>query len=75
MNNTANKQILKNHKLINFLVDYRHFDQVTIDKNWIACICSKKFTPDEVAPLAQKVGAFPVTASKDGQNFLIFKRG
>ena len=74
MNTNPTKQILKNHKLVSFLIDYNHIELVTVSKNWVCCTCNEKFTPAEVPAIVAKVGAWPKLSSKDGKNFLVFNR-
>lgn len=68
------KKILKNHKLVYYLMSHKHISQVSVDKDWICAVCSSKFLPSEVQEIINAVGYLPKITSKNGQNFIIFKR-
>lgn len=67
-------KILKNHKLINFLVDHRKITMVSVNKTHVVCTLSDKFTPDDVAPLCDAVGQFPIPRKQAGGNYIVFER-
>ena len=68
------KRILRNHKLINVLVEHSKIDPVTVGRYHNICTLSPKFTPDDVAPLCDTVGQWPVPRKAQGKNFIIFDR-
>ena len=68
------KKILKNKKLVSYLMDHKHIDQISIGRDWVCITCNKNFLPSEVQEMIQTVGAIPKATSKDGHNYLIFKR-
>ena len=68
------KKNLRNHKLINFLADHRLIALVSVSKTHVVATLSPKFTPDDVKPLCDVVGQWPIPRSKGGQKFIIFER-
>ena len=68
------KKPLRNHKLINFLADQRLIDMVSVSKTHVIATLSPRFTPDDVKPLCDTVGQWPVPRKKGGQFFIIFER-
>ena len=67
-------RILRNHKLINFLVDYKKIRLVSVNSTHVICTLSDKFTPDDVAPLCDAVGQFPMPRKSGDGNYIIFER-
>ena len=68
------KKLLRNHKLINYLTDHKLIDLVTVSKTHIVATLSPRFTPDDVKPLCDTVGQWPIPRKKGGQHFIIFER-
>lgn len=74
MNEMAKTRILRNHKLINFLVDHAKIDLVSVSKDKVICTLSKTFTPDDVKPLCDAVNQWPTPRRQDGKYYIIFER-
>lgn len=70
------KKKLTNKRLVSYLMDHKHIDMISIDRDNIICTCSRKFLPTEVKPLLDETGqAMPkMSSDKDGNNFIIFPR-
>ncbi|MBP5376335.1 MAG: hypothetical protein J6Y38_08410 [Bacteroidaceae bacterium] len=68
------KRYLKNHKLINFLADHSKIEMVSVSKTRVIATLSAKFTPDDVKPLCDAIGQWPVPRRNGGKNFIIFER-
>ena len=68
------KKVLKNKKLVSYLMDHKHIDQISIGRTWICVVCSKNFLPEEVPQIINEVGSIPKITSKNGNNYLIFAR-
>ncbi len=67
-------KILKNHKLINYLVDHRKIDMVSVTKTHVIATLSRKFTPDDVQPLCDAIGQWPMPRKNDKNYYIIFER-
>ena len=67
-------KILKNHKLINYLADHRKITLVSVNKTHVICTLSDSFTPDDVNPLCDAVGQFPMPRKRTEGNYIIFER-
>lgn len=67
-------KILKNHKLINFLADHSKIEMVSVTKSQIVATLSPKFTPDDVQPLCDKVGQWPMPRRDGNRNYIVFQR-
>ena len=65
---------LKNHKLINLLVDHSKIEMVSVTKTHVIATLSPKFTPDDVQPLCDAVGQWPMPRRKDNVNYIMFER-
>ena len=65
---------LKNHKLINYLVDHRKISMVTVNATHVICTLSQKFTPNDVQPLCDAVGQWPMPRRLNGNNYIVFER-
>lgn len=68
------KKNLKNHKLINLLVDHSKIEMVSVTKTHVIATLSPKFTPDDVQPLCDQIGQWPMPRKKDNQYYIIFER-
>ena len=64
----------KNHKLINYLVDHKKIDLVSVTKNHIICTLSPRFTPEDVKPLCDEVGQWPIPHRRGSDNYITFER-
>ena len=69
MNEMAKTRILRNHKLINFLVDHAKIDLVSVSKDKVICTLSKTFTPDDVKPLCDAVNQWPTPRRQEGKAY------
>lgn len=67
-------KILKNHKLINYLVEHPKIELVSVSKDNVICTLSRNFTPDDVKPLCDAVQQWPMPRRQDGKYFIIFER-
>ena len=67
-------KILKNHKLINLLVEQRNIDLVSVSRDKVVCTLGKDFGPDDVEPLCNAVGQWPQPRRQDGKYYIIFER-
>lgn len=67
-------KILKNHKLINFLVDHKKITLVTVNSSHVVCTLSPKFTPDDVKPLCDIVGQWPMPRKVEDKYYIVFER-
>ena len=67
-------RILKNHKLINFLADHSKIVMVSVTKTQVIATLSPKFTPDDVQPLCDTIGQWPIPRRKDDVNYIVFER-
>lgn len=65
---------LKNHKLINFLADHSKIEMVSATRTQVIATLSPKFTPDDVKPLCDKVGQWPMPRRIGDKNIIIFQR-
>ena len=68
------KKILKNHKLINYLVDHKKISLVSVSKDQVICTLGKTFNPDDVQPLCDAVGQWPLPRRQGDQYYIIFSR-
>lgn len=70
------KKKLTNKRLVSYLMDHKHIDMISISRENIICICSRKFLPSEVKPLLDETGQpMPkVSSDTEGNNFIIFPR-
>jgi hypothetical protein len=64
----------KNHKLINYLADHKKIELVSVNKTYVICTLSKKFTPDDVQPLCDAVGLWPIPQRRGSDNYITFLR-
>lgn len=67
-------KLLKNHKLINFLVDHRKISLVSVNKTHIVCTLSPKFTPEDVEPLCSAIGQWPLPRKSGDNKYIVFER-
>jgi hypothetical protein len=67
-------KILRNHKLINLLVEHKKITLVTVNATHVVCTLSNKFTPDDVQPLCDAVGQWPMPRKVDGHYYIVFER-
>ena len=68
------KKPLRNHKLINYLADHRLVSMVSVTKTHVIATLSPRFTPNDVPPLCDDIGQWPMPRKKNGQYFVIFER-
>lgn len=67
-------KILRNHKLINYLAEHKKITLVTVNATHVVCTLSPKFTPDDVQPLCDAVGQWPMPRKIDGNYYIVFER-
>ncbi len=65
---------LRNHKLINLLVDHKKIEMVSVTKTHVIATLSPKFTPDDVRPLCDAIGQWPMPRKSGAGNHIIFER-
>ena len=68
------KKPLKNHRLINYLADHRLISLVSVNKTHVIATLSPKFTPEDVKPLCDIVGQWPMPRRNGSQYFIVFER-
>ncbi|MBQ6227313.1 MAG: hypothetical protein IJK08_01965 [Prevotella sp.] len=67
-------KLLKNHKLINFLVDHRKITLVSVNATHVICTLSDNFTPDDVKPLCDAIGQWPMPRKQGDRKYIVFER-
>ena len=68
------KKPLRNHKLINYLADHSKIQMVSVTKTHVIATLSDKFTPDDVQPLCDIIGQWPMSRRSGNGNHIIFER-